>query len=315
MESSTLAPLSTLPDLTAQLITISILILQRTIRHNSITTTRPIKTNYDFIVVGSGTSGSIVASRLTENPAISVLVLEAGGPQTVTTDVPSHARQQFGTDIDWNYRTSSQSPNAGNAFNGQISIQRGRVVGGSHNLNFMVYSRGNRKDFDNWANKFGATGWSYKEVLPFFLVTENQTDPVILATNANYHSISGPVVVSSPKNPDPVIEIIKSSLMNSGYPWVDQNGPSQVGINNFQQTIYLNNTRSTTASAFLEANMWRSNLQVLTKALVRRILFNTNNGNPQAIGVEYERQGQVYQVYATQEVILSAGRILSSFFC
>lgn len=137
---STLAPLPPLPDLSTQLLAVSIIILQRTIRHNSITTTRPINRNYDFIVVGSGTSGSVVAGRLTENANISVLVLEAGGPQLVTTDAPSNARQQIGSEIDWGYRTTSQYPNAGTAFNGaQVVIPRGRLVGGTYNMNFYNF--------------------------------------------------------------------------------------------------------------------------------------------------------------------------------
>lgn len=140
MESTLTPPLPPLPTLSAQLLAVSIIILQRTIRHNSITTTRPISQNYDFIVVGSGTSGSVVAGRLSENPNTSVLVLEAGGPQLITTDAPSNARQQIGSEIDWGYRTISQYPNAGTAFiNSQVVIPRGRIVGGSHNMNFMVY--------------------------------------------------------------------------------------------------------------------------------------------------------------------------------
>src|SRR5690625_3662384 len=116
-----LAPLPPLPsNLSTSLLTIAIIILQRTIRHNSITTTRPIAQSYDFVVVGSGTAGSTLAGRLTENANVSVLVLEAGRPQTVTTDAPSHARQQFGTDIDWGYRTTSQIPNAGISWDGHV---------------------------------------------------------------------------------------------------------------------------------------------------------------------------------------------------
>lgn len=158
-----------LPSVAAQLITVAILVLQRTIRHNSVHTRRPVEKEYDFVVVGAGSAGSVIAGRLTENEDVSVLVLEAGGPQTVLTDMPGHERQQLRTEVDWSYTTTSQSPNAGNAYNGIVNIPRGRVVGGSHNLNFMVYSRGNRRDFDSWASDYGATGWSYDEVLPYFL--------------------------------------------------------------------------------------------------------------------------------------------------
>src|SRR5699024_7908289 len=134
------------------------------------------------------------------SPNINVLVLEAGGPQLITTDVPSHARQQVGSEIDWGYRTTSQSPNAGNAFDGHVVLPRGRVVGGSHNMNFMTYSRGNRRDYDKWAD-LGATGWDFQNMLPYFFRNENNTDPVIVAANPNLHSTRGPVVVRTPKNP------------------------------------------------------------------------------------------------------------------
>ena len=307
-----LAPLPPLPSLTVQLIAVSIAVLQRTLHHNRITTQKPIKQTYDFVIVGSGTAGSILAGRLTENPNISVLVLEYGGPQTVTTDAPSHARQQFVTDVDWAYRTSNQTPNAGNAYDGRTLLPRGRVVGGSHNLNFLVYSRGNKHDYDSWANVYGATGWNYSQVLPYFLKSENNVDQRIVSANPNYHSTQGPVTVQTPKNPDPIITILMNIIIKFGYPVVDQNGPSQLGINYFQQTIYENNTRSTTASAYLEPNIGRPNLQVLTNAFATRVLFNTtrdSNGKIRAIGIQYEHMNQTRQVYASREVILTAGNI------
>lgn len=306
-----LPPLPPLPSLAAQLVAVAVIVLQRTLRHNSLRTNRPIAQEYDFVIVGAGSAGSVLGARLTENPATSVLVLESGGPQTVLTDMPARERQQFGTEVDWAFRTTSQSPNAGNAFNGHVAIPRGHVVGGSHNLNFMVYSRGNRRDYDNWVQQYGATGWSYDEVLPYFLRSENNTDRALVGANPGYHSTQGPMVVQTPKDPDPIITILKEYVLALGYPLVDQNGANQVGINYFQQTIFLNGTRSTTASAFLEANAGRPNLQVLTNAFVRRILFSNNrdaNGNLQAIGVEYEAGGTRQTAYARREVILSAGK-------
>lgn len=134
----------------------------------------------------------------------------------------------------------------------------------------------------------------------------------LVGANPTYHSTQGPVVVETPKNPDPIISMLKQAVESWGYPNSDQNGPNQLGINYFQQTIFPNATRSTTASAFLEANMGRPNLQVLTRALVRRVLFNStrdDDGNLRAIGVEYEHNQTVYQVYADREVILSGGKI------
>lgn len=303
----------TLPSLTTQLLAISILSLRRTVHHRNVQTRLPIQNSYDYIVVGAGSGGSVVAGRLSEDQTKTVLVLEAGGPQTVASDSPAHARQQFGSYMDWGYRTTPQYPNAGNAFSdgGRIAIPRGRIVGGSHNMNFLVYSRGNRRDFDSWAAApINAEGWSYKDVLPMFLRSENNTDPRIVNANPELHSTSGPVVVQTPQTPDQIIEIIKQTLVaDFNIPLTDQNGPVQAGISNFQQTIFLNGTRSTTASCFLEANMNRTNLQVQTESLVTKILFdNTPGSELKATGVEYRFQGQTRRVYAKREVILSAGK-------
>ncbi|XP_054154597.1 uncharacterized GMC-type oxidoreductase Mb1310-like [Oppia nitens] len=318
---------SSAPSLTLQLITISIITLQRTRDHNSIDTNRPIADTYDYIVVGSGTAGSIVGSRLSEDPGASVLVLEAGGPQTVLTDMPAMERRLIGSDVDWSYRTTRQA-GAGWAFGGRVPIPRGRVVGGSHNLNFMVYSRGNRRDFDSWSQRFGASGWSYWEVLPYFLRSENQTDREILSANAGYHSTAGRMVVATPPSVDPILQKwMDIQVQQNGIPIVDQNGPGQLGINWFQQTIYYqsNATRSTTASAYLEpyargGGTIRPNLQVLTRAFVTRLVMTTDNtggssggggGGVRAAGVHYEHNGREHTVYARREVVLSAGSINS----
>jgi len=263
-------------------------------------------------VIGAGSAGSIVASRLTENPNVSVLVLEVGGPQTVLTAMPAFERRLLGSDVDWAYRTTAQR-GAGLAYGGHVPIPRGRVVGGSHNLNFMVYSRGNRRDFDRWANVYGATGWTYEEVLPYFLRTENNTDPNVVYANPGYHSTRGRMAVSTPTNPDPILLKFMDMVVSNGFPIVDQNGPSQVGINLFQQTIYPNATRSTTASVFLEAYRSRPNLQVITRAFATKILFtnNTTNNNAtvRAVGVVFENNGTNYTVYANKEIISCAGII------
>ncbi len=297
-------------SLTLQLITVSIITLQRTKVHNLITSKNPLNNTYDYIVIGAGSAGSVVASRLTENRNVSVLVLEAGGPQTVLTDMPAVERRLLGSEIDWAYRTTAQR-GAGLAYGGHVPIPRGRVVGGSHNLNYMVYSRGNQRDFDRWANVYGANGWSYNEILPYFLLTENNTDPNIVMANPDYHSTTGRMVVSTPKNTDPVILKFMDMIVANGFPIVDQNGPSQVGINLFQQTIFPNATRATTASCFLEAYRSRPNLQVITRAFVTKILFTNittvTNANVRAVGVVFENNGTNHTVYARNEIISCAG--------
>lgn len=311
--SATPAPVDTASvPLALQLVSVALLVLQRTLRHNRVSSDRAIQSHYDFVVVGAGSAGSVVASRLSESAAASVLVLEAGGPETVI--MPALAPGLAGTEVDWSYRTVSQSPRAGNANAGHVHLTRGRVLGGGHNLNFLGYSRGNRRDYDRWATEYGATGWSYREVLPYFRRSENNVDEKIVAENGQYHGTTGPMVVQTPSIVDPIVTIILDTLVGMGYPQTDQNGHQQLGINHFQQTIFLNGTKSTTASAYLEPFFDRSNLQVVTRTLVTRILFestSTVDGTlPRAIGVEYEREGgHRKRVFAKREVILSAGSI------
>lgn len=305
--NATAPAFSTNASLTLQLITVSIITLQRTRHHNAIDTHDGFNSTYDYIVVGAGSAGAIVASRLSENQSVSVLVLEAGGPQTVLTDMPAMERRQLRSDVDWGYRTTPQR-GAGYAYGGRVPIPRGRVVGGSHNLNYVVYSRGNRRDFDSWEQVYGAKGWNFTSVLPYFLRSENNSDPNIVNANPTYHSTKGRMEVLTPPSPDGIITKWMDMMRANGVPLGDQNGPSQMGINYFQQTIFANGTRATTASAYLEPYIKvRPNLRVLTRAFARQILFSNSTGNLTAQGIIFENNGANNTVYARKEVILSAG--------
>ena len=305
--NSTLPAPSANASLTLQLITVSIITLQRTRHHNAIDTHKALNNTYDYIVVGAGSAGSIVASRLSENSSISVLVLETGGPQTVLTDMPSMERRILRSEVDWAYRTTPQR-GAGYAYGGRVPIPRGRVVGGSHNLNYVVYSRGNRRDFDSWEEVYGATGWNYSAVLPYFLRSENNSDPNIVNANPEYHSTRGRMQVVTPPTPDGILLKWLNMMLANGVQLGDQNGPSQMGINLFQQTIFSNGTRATTASAYLEPYVRvRRNLRVITRSFARQILFSNSTGNLTATGIVFEHNGTNHTVNARREVILSAG--------
>lgn len=179
-------------SLSFQLLTVAVVSLQRSIYHTQglHLTDDPanwLKNSYDFIIIGGGTAGSILASRLTESlikPEVSVLLLEAGGPVTVITDiVPLNYRM----DTIWNYQTVPQRYCASGIANRQINYPRGKILGGSSSTNYAMYIRGNKRDFDDWEKQFGAKGWNFKNLLPFFLRSENNTDLQVVEANPKYH--------------------------------------------------------------------------------------------------------------------------------
>lgn len=220
-------------SLTLQLVTVSIIVLQRQLAHFQVTSRNSWNNVYDYVVVGAGASGAVVAERLSEDSNTMVLLLEAGGPESIVTDMPALAFTLFGSEFDWNYYTTPQQE-AGLAFvQHRVRQPRGRVIGGSSTTNTNIYNRGNRRDFDNWAFNLGLDGWSFDDVLPYFIRSENNTDEDIVRENSGYHGTEGPMVVSSAANPDPVILAYRDVANANGYPTVDLNGETQLGTGIF----------------------------------------------------------------------------------
>ena len=220
--------------LTAQLLAVSILTLQRQTAHE-----RGLHLNdssvwwngtYDFVIVGGGTAGCILAARLTENPAVSVLLIEAGSSQNVLSEMlPAH----FITENTFPYYTVPQEYSALGSANRRISYVRGRVLGGSSTINEADYNRGNPRAYDQWSSVYGAANWTARDVWPFFLRSENNTDPAIVAANPRFHSTSGPVQITSSPYPDPIYLKWIEANNALGWPTVDINGPTQYGIGKF----------------------------------------------------------------------------------
>ena len=179
-------------SLTLRLLTVAVFILREDFRHRLNSGRTDVRSQYDFIVVGSGAAGAVVAHRLAEDGVTTVLVVEAGPPSGIPTDIPDEYLLNLRSEYDWNYTMAEQF--VGLAFeNKRITEYRGFVLGGSSSINGMIFNRGNRRDFDRWANEFGAVGWAYKDVLKYFIKFENNTDPVIVANG--YHGTNGPVQV------------------------------------------------------------------------------------------------------------------------
>ena len=257
--------------------------------------------SFDYIVVGSGATGCVVANRLSARPGTSVLVLEAGGLDTNPhIHDPGGFVQLWGSDIDWKFSTAEQP-----AMNGrQILINQGKVIGGSTAINAMMYVRGNRRNYDHWS-ALGNDGWSYDEVLPYFKKSEDYEGGA-----SEFHGVGGPLSVRDCPDPASRSEAFMVGATELGYngPYWDTNGARQEnGAGLLQFTITKDGKRASAAGAFLSPILDRPNLTVKTQAEVTRLLFEGRR----VVGVEYMQDGQRQQVNVEREVIVSAGAFLS----
>ena len=290
---------------TIQLMAVSMVIIYRETIHRRTVESNVWSDSYDYIVVGSGAAGSAVANRLSSDRNTTVLLLEAGDRQSILTDIPgsgASGRGYIGLQHDWNYTLVKQSIGLGYA-NQTIKLRRGKILGGSSSVNEMVYNRGNRKDFDDWAQNFGARGWGYKRILPFFIRSEKNYDLNLVQKSRGYHGINGPVGIKSYRDPDPIFILMDRLFNQLGYPSVDINGPQQYGTAISQSFISGYGLRSTAANAYLDPNPYPKNLQILVNSFVTRVLFNETT----AVGVEFLRDNKLFGVKANREVILCAG--------
>ncbi|MEU0965299.1 GMC family oxidoreductase N-terminal domain-containing protein [Streptomyces sp. NPDC005917] len=253
---------------------------------------------FDYVVVGAGSAGCVIAARLSEDPRKRVLLLEAGaadGPEIMS--VPSAWPALIGSEVDWGYSTVPQS-----AADGVTRLfPRGRVLGGSSSINAMSFVRGHRADYDGWAET--APGWGYEDLLPFFRRSETTRgrDPA-------YRGTDGPVNVAPARNIHPLSHAFFHATEGAGYHRSDDlNGADQEGVGWWDLNI-VDGVRQCAADGYLRPVLGRANLTVRTDALVRRLVV----AHGRCTGVEYSVGAQVEKAYARSETILSAGTVGSA---
>jgi choline dehydrogenase len=250
--------------------------------------------NYDYIIIGAGSAGCVLANRLTADSDITVLLLEAGNPDTKPEiHSPSAALSLLGSEVDWGY-FSEPEPYLNNR---KIYCPRGKVLGGSSAINLMIYIRGNHRDYDHW-QELGNPGWSYQDVLPYFKKSEHSSRGA-----SEFHGTDGELSVTDSIAPTAISQRYLDAAMALGYNYnPDFNGIQQSGVGRYQYTI-KDGKRHSTAAAFLVPILQRPNLTVTTGAVVTRLLFE----GTRTVGVEYLREGMLHQIGIEREVILSAG--------
>jgi len=255
--------------------------------------------HFDYIIVGAGSAGCVLANRLSENPAVSVCLVEAG---PVDSHPLIHAPFGFSMmaenrKINWCFETVPQQH-----LNGRRGYQpRGRVLGGSSSINAMVYIRGTPADYDRWAEA-GATGWSYQDVLPYFRQSQDQE-----RGENEFHGTGGPLAVSDLRYKNPLSHMFIDAARQLELPANDDfNGTSQEGIG-FYQVTQRDGRRCSAAAAYLAPVRGRSNLAVVTGAQVDKVVIDGNR----AVGVEYKHGSRTTRLQADREVLLSAGALQS----
>src|SRR5689334_16729556 len=253
----------------------------------------------DFVIVGAGSAGCVMATRLSEDPATQVVLLEAGGEdRNRWIHIPLGYGKTFAdASVNWCYQ-AEPDPGA----NGRsIFWPRGKVLGGSSSINGMVYIRGQHEDFDLW-RQLGNTGWSSSDVLPYFKRAQHQT-----RGSDEFHSTGGPLCVSDTSEHHPICEAFIEGAMQLGYPRNDDfNGARQDGVG-YHQTTTRNGKRCSTAVGYLRPAMQRANLRVMTEALTEKIVFEGRR----ATGVTFLQNGRAITAHAAREVILCGGAVNS----
>lgn len=268
---------------------------------------------FDFVVVGAGSSGAVIAARLSEDPTCRVALIEAGGRPPVEELIPAAcSAMQRNPATDWMYTADAGKCGLG-LTGGRMMMPRGRMLGGSSGINYMAYVRGHPGDFDAWATG-GASGWSYREVLPYFRKSEGLTPSDDISIDTSAHGTTGPLGVSVRAPVLPGAREFVDAAVAAGIPRGDYNGQDRggpAGVVSLFQTSTRSGRRSSTYHAFLEGDAeQRPNLTIITDAQVTRVILEGAEGQRVATGVEYRiGGGEARTAVTTKEVVLSGGTI------
>jgi choline dehydrogenase len=257
-----------------------------------------VSEQFDYVVVGAGSAGCVLAARLSEDPDVRVALVEAGGEDTQPEiRIPAIFPIMFKTELDWDL-FGDPEPGMDNR---RLYLPRGRMLGGCSSINAMIYVRGNRLDYDGWAAA-GCAGWGYDDVLPYFKRSEDNE-----RGEDAYHGVGGPLTVAESRSMQPLVDVMIEAGRQAGHELnPDFNGARQEGVGRFQLT-QRDGRRLSTADAFLHPVRERSNLTVLTHTYALRILFDDSR----AVGVEVAHDNDVTQLRAAREVVVSAGAYYS----